>query len=84
MCTPPHFPSCLITVSATPSVTTVPVLQYGISLRGISNEEDLIQKIYIVRSLGNNLFTYNYFIIILIIYIFSCCFKTICEWNRKY
>ena len=54
---PPQFPSCLMTVSATPSNTTVPVLQYRISLNGIKlnviNEgEALIPEICIVRSLG--------------------------------
>ena len=56
---PPQFPSCLMTVSATPSDTTVPVLQYGITLNGIKvnviNEgETLIPKICIVRSLGKD------------------------------
>ena len=70
---PPHFPSCLMTVSVTPSDTTVPVLQYGITLEGIKlnviNEgETLIPEIYIIRSLGKddnqlniiNLFSYSY------------------------
>ena len=56
---PPQFPSCLMTVSATPNDTTVPVLQYGITLNGIKlnviNEgETLIPKICIVRSLGKD------------------------------
>ena len=56
---PPQFPSCLMTVSATPNDTTVPVLQYGITLEGIKlnviNEgETLIPKICIVRSLGKD------------------------------
>ena len=46
-----------MTISATPSDTTVPVIEYGISLKGIkltsiTEEELLMQKIYIVRSLG--------------------------------
>ena len=56
---PPQFPSCLMTVSATPSDTTVPVLQYRITLNGIKlnviNEgEALIPEICIVRSLGKD------------------------------
>ena len=56
---PPHFPSCLMTVSVTPSDTTVPVLQYRITLNGIKlniiNEgETIIPEICIVRSLGKD------------------------------
>ena len=61
---PPQFPSCLMTVSATPSDTTVPVLQYGITLNGIKvnviNEgELLIPEICIVRSLGKDDYQLN-------------------------
>ena len=57
MCTPPQFPSCLVTVSATPSATTVPAIEYGITLKGIklnitTEEGPLVPMICIVRSLG--------------------------------
>ena len=56
---PPEFPSILMTVSATPSDITVPVLQYRITLNGIKvniiNEgETLIPEICIVRSFGKD------------------------------
>ena len=42
-----------MTVAAIPSDTTVPGIQYSISLKGINlTEEPLTPKIYIVRSLG--------------------------------
>ena len=61
---PPQFPSCFMTVSATPSDTTVPVLQYGITLNGIKlnviNEgEIVIPEICIVRSLGKDDYQLN-------------------------
>ena len=56
---PPQFPSCLMTVSATSNDTTVSVLQYRITLNGIKlnvikEGETLIPEICIVRSLGND------------------------------
>ena len=58
---PPQFPSCFMTVSATSSDATVSVLQHRITLSGIKlkviNEgETLIPEICIVRliSLGKN------------------------------
>ena len=83
---PPEFPSILMTVSATPSDTTVPVLQYRITLNGIKvniiNEgETLIPEICIVRSLGKDniqLNDINLFIF------YSYCYKTICKRIRKY
>ena len=57
MCTPPQFPSCLVTVSATTSDTTVPAIEYGIILKGIklnitTEGGPLVPMICIVRSLG--------------------------------
>ena len=54
---PPQFPSCFMTVSATPSDTTESVLQYQITLNGIKlnviNEgETLNPEICIVRSIS--------------------------------
>ena len=56
---PPQFPSCFMTVSATSSDTTVPVLQYRIALNGIKlnvikEGEAIIPEICIVRSLGKD------------------------------
>ena len=82
---PPQFPSCFMTVSATPSDTTVPVLQYRITLNGIKvnvvkERETLIPEICIVRSVGkddNQLNVINFFIF------YSYCYKTICKRIRK-
>ena len=57
MCSPPQFPSCLVTVSATPSDTTALAIEYGITLKGvklnsITEGEQLVPMICIVRSLG--------------------------------
>lgn len=55
--TPPQFPTSFVTISATPSDTTVQTIHYGITLKGIeltgiTEGEQVIPKICIVRSIG--------------------------------
>ena len=54
---PPHFPASFVTISVTPSDTTVQTIHYGITLKGIeltgtTEGEPIIPKICIVRSIG--------------------------------
>ena len=49
-----HPPSCLVSIYAENSSTTVPVLNYSVPLKGALNVKDMKQKtIVIIRSLSD-------------------------------
>ena len=47
--TPPHFPQCLITITATPGDDTVKELNYPVPLRGIKSDT---KQLNIVLTMG--------------------------------
>ena len=47
--TPPHFPQCLITITATPGEDTVKELKYPVTFRGIKSD---INQFNIVLTMG--------------------------------
>ena len=46
---PPHFPECLITITATPDEDTVKELNHPVTMRGVKSD---IKKINIVLTYG--------------------------------